>query len=53
MIALLNRYFKNILRTVEYSLMLQGMTRAANEMYRLGYYKEYESMMKRIRETKI
>lgn len=44
--------FSNILKTIQYAFELRGMVRAADEMYRLGYTKEYHDIMKRVREMR-
>ena len=42
--------FSNILKTLKYAMEMAGMARAAQELYRLGYYKDYERIMNQIRE---
>lgn len=44
--------FSNILKTIQYAFELRGMVRAADEMYRLGYVKEYHDIMQRVREMR-
>jgi hypothetical protein len=44
--------FSQILKTVRYALELRGMVRAADEMYRLGYIKEYQETMQRVRDMR-
>lgn len=44
--------FSNILKTIQYSFELRGMVRAADEMYRLGYVKEYHDIMQRVRQMR-
>lgn len=44
--------FSNILKTIQYAFELRGMVRAADEMYRLGYTKEYHDIMQRVREMR-
>jgi len=52
MIASLKNWFSRAYTSIQYAVELQGMLRAAEEMYRLGYYKEYEATMKRVREMR-
>ena len=42
--------FSNILKTIQYAFELRGMSRAAEEMYRLGYMNEYHNIMKQVRD---
>jgi hypothetical protein len=42
--------FSNILKTLKYSMEMAGMARAARELHRLGYYKDYERIMNQMRE---
>jgi hypothetical protein len=42
--------FSNILKTFKYAMELAGMARAARELYRLGYYKDYERIMNQMRK---
>lgn len=44
--------FANILKTIQYAMELRGMVRAADEMYRLGYMKEYQDLMQRVRDMR-
>lgn len=44
--------FSRILKTIQYAMELRGMVRAADEMYRLGYIKEYQNVMQRVREMR-
>jgi hypothetical protein len=44
--------FSNIVKTFKYAMEMAGMARAAQELYRLGYYKDYERIMDRMREMR-
>ena len=54
MIELFKKYMLDPLssfyKVIQYSLEVQGMARAARELHRLGYYKEYEKTVQRMRE---
>jgi hypothetical protein len=56
MIELFKKYMLDPLssfyKVIQYSLEVQGMARAARELHRLGYYKEYEKTVQRMREMK-
>lgn len=52
MIVSLRNWVLRVYATIQYAVELQGMLRAAEEMHRLGYYKEYEATMKRVREMR-
>lgn len=46
------RFLKNAWNTIQYSMELAGMVRAAEELRRMGYEKEYRLAIERIREMK-
>lgn len=47
------RFLKNVWKTIQYSMELAGMVRAAEELKRMGYEKEYKLAIDRIRRMKI
>jgi hypothetical protein len=42
--------FSNFFKTFQYAFEVAGMARAATELRRMGYEKEYQIIMKQIRE---
>jgi hypothetical protein len=45
-------YISNFCKRIIYNLEIHGMTKAADELHRLGYRKEYEELIDRLRNTK-
>lgn len=44
--------FSRILKALQYMMEIHGMARAADEMYRLGYTKEYQDTIEHIRQMR-